>query len=201
MLFQQRVAQGNQLHLFIPPAIAIHHAHVAVVTGDVLLQNQVIFVGGTIDGVQNSFEFLAVIRHKDLFLILEMAVPIRHRIARLDNHREIKGEFHTLIILVRTGRRFGECKSMLLTDLVEALFDAQPHQKRLVDALKAVIGAQLVLVAHQQLDIIVATGHQQERLVWVAPREVDQRLAEDRVVLQIGFHALHGDNRAIGGRV
>ncbi len=37
MFLQQGVAQSDELHLLVPAAVAVHHPHVAVIPGDVLL--------------------------------------------------------------------------------------------------------------------------------------------------------------------
>ena len=161
MLLQQGLAQGDELYLFVGAAVAVHHPHLGVVAGDVFLQNQVVFIGRTVNGIEDSGKFLLVLGHEHLFLVGEFAVPVGHRVGGLDNYREIKGQLHGFVVFIGTGRGFGEGEAVLGADLVKALFDGQPHEQLLADAFKAVVGAELVLVADQELDVIVAAGDQE----------------------------------------
>ena len=200
VLLQQSVAQGDELYLPVPAAVAVHHPHVAVVPGDVLLQNQVVLVAGGVNGLQNGGELLPALGHKHLLLVGEPAVPIGHRIGGLDNHGEVKGQLHVFVVLIGAGGGLGEGEAVLGAHLVEALLDGEAHQQLLADALEHIGAPQLLLVAHQQLDVVVPAGHQQQLFAaaLVAFGKVQQGFDEDLVVLQVGLHHLHGDDFAGG---
>ena len=89
---------------------------------------------------------------------------------------------------------------MLGAHLVKALLDGQLHQQLLVDALEGVHPPQLVLVAHQELDVVVPAGHQQQLFAaaLVPFGKGEEGLYKDRVVLQVGLHHLHRHDLAGG---
>ena len=89
---------------------------------------------------------------------------------------------------------------MLGAHLVEALLDGEAHQQLLADALEHIGAPQLLLVAHQQLDVVVPAGHQQQffAAAFIALCEVQQGLDEHLVVLQVGLHHLYSDDLAGG---
>ncbi len=47
---------------------------------------------------------------------------------------------------------------MLGADLIEALLDGKAHEQGFVDAGKAVVGAQGVLIPGEELDVVVSAG-------------------------------------------
>ena len=159
-----------------------------------------ILVGRTIDRVEDRVKFLPVLRDKHLFLVRKTAVPISHGIARLDDHRKIKGQLHALVIFIRAGGCFRERETVFPAYLIKAFLDAQTHQKRLVDALKAVCAAQLVLVAHQKLDIVIPARNKQKRAARIPFGKFQQRVAEYLVVLQVRLHGFHRNDPAVRGR-
>ena len=120
-----------------------------------------VLVRGGVDGLQDGVKLLLVLGHEHLLLVGEAAIPVGHRVGGLDDHGEIEGELYVLVILVGTGGGFGEGEAVLGAHLVKALLDGQLHQQLLVDALEGVHPPQLVLVAHQELDVVVPAGHQQ----------------------------------------
>ncbi len=94
----------------------------------------------------------------------------------------------------------GEGEAVLGAHLVEALLDGEAHQQLLADALEHIGAPQLLLVAHQQLDVVVPAGHQQQffAAAFIALCEVQQGFDEHLVVLQVGLHHLYGDDLAGG---
>ena len=138
--------------------------------------------------------------HKHLLLVGEPAVPIGHRVGGLDNDGEVKGQLHVFVVLIGAGGGLGEGEAVLGAHLVEALLDGEAHQQLLADALEHIGAPQLLLVAHQQLDVVVPAGHQQQLFAaaLVAFGKVQQGFDEDLVVLQVGLHHLHGDDFAGG---
>ena len=89
---------------------------------------------------------------------------------------------------------------MLGADLIEALLDGKAHEKGLVDAGEAVVGAEGVLVPGQELDVVVSARDQEEGMILgVALGKFNQGVAEDLVVFQVGFDHLDGDDLAVGG--
>ena len=200
VLLEQRVAERDELDLPVAPAVAVHHAHPAVVAGNEFLQDEVILVRRAVDRVENRVELLAVLRDENLLLVRKAAVPVGHGVARLDDDREAERQLDPLVILKRARCRLREREAVLLAHLIEALLDAQPHEQRLVDALEAVRAAQLVLVADKQLDVIVPARDEQKRFAGIALRKPEQGVDEDLVVLEVRLHGLDGDNPAVRGR-
>ena len=89
---------------------------------------------------------------------------------------------------------------MLGADLIEALLDGKAHEQGFIDAGKAVVGAQGVLIPGEELDVVVSAGDQEEGLILgIALGKCDQGVAEDLVVFQIRLDHLDGDDLAVGG--
>ncbi len=77
---------------------------------------------------------------------------------------------------------------MLRAHLVEASLDGKPHQQLLVDTLEFIDTAQLVLVAYQQLDVVVSAGNQGAAFAaaFVPGGKIQQGSDKHLVVLNFG---------------
>ena len=127
MLLKHGIAECNELYFFILAAVAVHHAHFRIVTRDEFLQNEVIFVRGTVDGVQNRIKFLAGVCNENLLFVREFAVPICHAVRGLDDDREVERQLKILVVLIRAGCCLREREAMLLADLIKAFLDGKAH--------------------------------------------------------------------------
>ena len=86
-----------------------------------------IFVRGTVDGVQNRIKFLAGVCNENLLFVRELAVPICHAVRGLDDDREVERQLKILVVLIRAGCCLREREAMLLADLIKAFLDGKAH--------------------------------------------------------------------------
>ncbi len=159
-----------------------------------------VLVRGGVDGLQNSLEFRPGLGYEHFLLVGESAVPVGYGVGGFDNYWEIKGQLHGLVVLVGAGGGLGEGEAVLGAHLVEVFLDGKSHQKFFIDALEGVPPpfTKLVLIAHQQLDVVVPTGNQKQLLAaaLISLGKVQQGFDEHRVVLQVRLHHLYGDDLA-----
>ena len=185
LFLQQRPAEREQPNFAVQPTVGVEHPHTAVIAGDVLLQNQVVLVFAAINRRGDRIKILAVFGQEHLFLVREMAVPVGHRVARLDDNREIEREFGGLIILRRAGRGARMVKSVGVAGAVEVILDIEREHRIKVGAGKTEVWRKGLAVAGQQDCVAIRAGDKHKRGAGVGLRIVEQGRDEDLVLLEL----------------
>ena len=93
VLLQEHVAQAHELHLGVPVGVAGQHPHVAVVTGDKILDDHGVGVAGGVDLVQDLLQVLPVGAGEDLFIPFKGMLPVGHAVGGLADVGGLEGEF------------------------------------------------------------------------------------------------------------
>ena len=171
----------------VQPAIRIDNPHTVVVTGNILLKDQIVLIGTPVDGFCDGIIFCPVIGKEYFFLVRERAVPVSRRIAGLDDDRERKRQFNRAVILRGAGCGFGVGKAVFLTGTVEVILDIQRKDCLQLRAGKVVVRAQCLPVARHKNGISVRAGDKHKRLVRMGFGEFNQGAFKNFIVLQLRF--------------
>ena len=115
MLLEQHMAQTHHADLAVAVGIAGEHAHVLVVAGHAVLQDQIVGVAAGIRIANDLFQLGAVGNLIGLFLALELVLPPHDAVRRLQNHRVRKidlVEHFGRCLALGVQHRHGEGKGM-----------------------------------------------------------------------------------------
>ena len=170
------MAQAHHADLTVAVGIAGEHAHVLVVAGHAILQDQVVGVAAGIRVANDLFQLGAVGNLIGLLLALELMLPPHDAVRRLQNHRVRKinlvehfGRRLTLGIEHRLGKgkrvRIGH--AMLLAQLVEdlLLLALLEHAVGRVGSDDVIRQLMSILGLSHESDIVVAAAHKDNSLV------------------------------------
>ena len=176
MLLEQHMAQAHHAHLAVAVGIASEHAHVLVVAGHAILQDQIVGVAAGIRIANDLFQLGADGNLIGLLLALKFVLPPHDAVRRLQNHRVRKidlvehfGRRLTLGIKHRLGKgkrvRIGH--AMLLAQLVEdllllALLEHAVGRVGSDDVIRQLMG---ILGLSHEGNIVIATAHKDNRLI------------------------------------
>ena len=123
--------------------------------------------------------------HKYLLFVREVAVPVSHRVAWLYDNREAKWRLVIFVCLVGTGVCLWKCKSVLLAYLVKTFFHGKFHKKLFVYTFKTVKIAKFVLIAHKELNVVVAARHQKKCLALMFACKLSKCLYKNFVIFNV----------------
>ena len=176
MLLEQHVTQAHHANLAVAVGITGKHAHVLVVAGHAVLQDEVIGVAAGVHIANDLFQLGAIGNLVGLLLTLELVLPPHDAVRGLQNHR--KGEVDlvehlggslTLSVEHRHGKgkrvRIGH--TVLLAQLVEdllllALLEHAVGRIGRDDVRDKLAG---VLSLRSKRDVVVATAHENNLLI------------------------------------
>ena len=199
LLFQQGAAQRHQMHLMVQTGVTIQHAHTVVIAGNILLQDQRILIAAAVNGGSDLVEFLLIIGHKHLFLVGEVAVPIGHAVAGLDDARKFKGKLNLTVILHCAAAGFGIAQAVLFTGFVKVLLHIQIHYIFFGGTSKFVIRLQRGPVAGQQNGVAIAAAQQHQRFAGMLGGKVGKGFYKHLVLFQAGLYDNLADKAGVAG--
>ena len=176
MLLEQHVAQAHHAYLTVAIGIAGEHAHVLVVAGHAVLQDQVVGVAAGIGVTDNLLQLSAIGNLISLLLALELMLPPHDAVGRLQDHREREVDLvehfgRCLALRIEHLRSKGKGMrirhAVLLAQLVEdlLLLALLEHAVRCIgrnDVIRQLIG---ILCLGHQGNIVIAAAHQDDRLI------------------------------------
>ena len=176
MLLEQHVTQAHHAHLAVAVGITGEHAHVLVIAGHAILQDQVVGVAAGIRVANDLFQLGTVGNLIGLFLALELVLPPHDAVRRLQNHRVRKidlVEHFGRCLALGVQHRHGEGKgmrighAMLLAQLVEdllllTLLKHAVGSVRRDDVIRQLMG---ILGLSHEGNIVIATAHKNNRLI------------------------------------
>ena len=74
-------------------AVTGQYAHIGVIAGDFILNQELVIVAGALQVVQHFAQIRLVVKAENLLFALEFGIVIHRGVCRLGNHRIIKVKF------------------------------------------------------------------------------------------------------------